>query len=68
MGGRRAECKRRMILDSEKQRNLLLGLLSEHLYQAPGSKALRAMAMEVDALERIITQAPLLETEEESSS
>ena len=58
-----------MILDSEKQRNLLLALLSEHIFTAPGSKALKTMASEVDALERIIVQAFLSEeTEDESIS
>ena len=55
-----------MILDSEKQRNLLLALLSEHTFTLP-RKALTTVAVEIDALEKAITEASLLEAEEEST-
>jgi len=47
-----------MILDSEKQRKLLLAIILEHIFSAPG-RSLKAVAAEIDSLENLITHAPL---------
>jgi len=56
-----------MILDSESQRNLLLALVSEHIFSAKG-KVLTEVAANRQALEISITQAPIQETKNGTTS
>ena len=55
-----------MILDSEKQRNLLLGLISDHVFNIPG-KILVKVAMEVQSLEKAIFEAKIESSEEDEA-
>ncbi len=55
-----------MILDSEDQRELLLAILSDHTFAAPG-KVLTEVARNVEALFGAIAAATIAEKENEAA-
>jgi len=56
-----------MILDNEKQRNLLLAILGEHIFKIPG-KALVTVANEINDLVGVISHADIPKGEENGST